>query len=147
VLRANLEILSRRNHSYIVSYVDIGTDATIAYPTTDFQFKNNRNYAIKVVASAKNGILKIDILGVKEETEYEVVIESEVTQVIPYTTKTTQNSSLAEGTQNVLVKGVNGYKSITYKILKLNGVTVSKTVLSEDTYKPMTREVEVGTKK
>lgn len=147
VLRANLEVLSRRNHSYIVSYVDIGTDATIAYPTTDLQFKNNRNYAIKVIASAKNGILKIDILGVKEEVEYEVVIESEITQVIPYTTKTIENSSLAAGTQNVLVKGVNGYKSITYKILKLNGAEVSKTVISEDTYKPMTREVEVGTKK
>lgn len=146
VLRANLEVLSRRNHSYIVSYVDIGTDATIAYPTTDLQFKNNRNYAIKIVASAKNGILKIDILGVKEDVEYEVVIESEITQVIPYTTKTIQNNKLAEGTQNVLVKGVNGYKSITYKTLKLNGVIVSKTIISEDTYKPMTREIEIGTK-
>ena len=147
VLRANLEVLSRRNHSYIVSYVDIGTDATIAYPTTDFQFKNNRNYAIKIVASARNGILKIDILGVKEEVEYEVVIESEITQVIPYSTKTTQNSSLPEGTQNVLVKGVNVYKSVTYKILKQNGTIISKTLISEDTYKPMAREVEVGTKK
>ena len=147
VLRANLEVLSRRNHGYIVSYVDIGTDATIAYPTTDFQFKNNRNYAVKIVASAKNGILKIDILGVKEEVEYEVLIESEITQVIPYSTKTTQNSSLPEGTQNVLVKGVNGYKSATYKILKQNGATISRTLISEDTYKPMAREVEVGTKK
>ena len=45
LLRANLEIVSRRNHSYIVSYVDIGTDATIAYPTTDLVFKNNRHNA------------------------------------------------------------------------------------------------------
>ena len=108
---------------------------------------NNRNYAIKIVASDRNGILKIDILGVKEEVEYEVIIESEITQVIPYSTKTTQNSSLPEGTQNVLVKGVNGYKSVTYKILKQNGTIISKTLISEDTYKPMAREVEVGTKK
>ncbi len=147
VLRANLEVLERRNHSYIVSYVDIGTDATIAYPTTDFKFKNNRNYAVKIVASAKNGILKIDILGVKEETEYEVLIESEITQVIPYTTKTIKNNQLPQGTQKVIVKGVNGYKSKTYKILKLNGAIISRTVISEDTYKPMTREVEIGTKK
>lgn len=147
VLRANLEVLTRRNHSYIVSYVDIGTDATIAYPTTDFQFKNNRNYAVKIIASAKNGILKVDILGVKEEVEYEVVIESEITQVIPYTTKTIKNSQLPQGTQKVIVKGVNGYKSKTYKILKLNGAIISRTIISEDTYKPMTREVEIGTKK
>lgn len=147
VLRANLEIVERRNHTYIVSYVDIGTDATIAYPTTDFKFKNTRNYAVKIVASAKNGILKIDLYGVKEETEYEVLIDSKITQVIPYTTKTTQNSNLAQGKQNVIVKGVNGYKSATYKILKLNGNVISKELITEDTYKPMNREVEVGTKK
>ena len=147
VLRANLEIVERRNHTYIVSYVDLGTDATIAYPTTDFKFKNTRNYAVKIVASAKNGILKIELYGVKEETEYEVLIDSKITQVIPYTTKTTQNSNLAQGKQNVIVKGVNGYKSATYKILKLNGNIISKELISEDTYKPMNREVEVGTKK
>ncbi len=147
LLRANLEIVSRRNHSYIVSYVDIGTDATIAYPTTDLVFKNNRQYAVKISASAKNGILKIEILGIKEDIEYDVEIESEILQVIPYETITTENSQLPEGTQNVIIAGANGYKSKTYKTLILNGEEISRTLISEDTYKPMTREVEIGTKK
>ena len=147
LLRANLEIVNRRNHSYIVSYVDIGTDATIAYPTTDLVFKNNRQYAVKISASAKNGILKIEILGIKEDIEYDVEIESEILQVIPYETKTTENSELPEGTQNVIIAGANGYKSKTYKTLILNGEEISRTLISEDTYKPMTREIEIGTKK
>ena len=146
LLRANLEIVSRRNHSYIVSYVDIGTDATIAYPTTDLVFKNNRQYAVKISASAKNGILKIEILGIKEDIEYDVEIESEIIQVMPYETKTIENNTLPKGTENVIIAGANGYKSKTYKTLILNGEEISRTLISEDTYKPMTREVEIGTK-
>ena len=68
-------------------------------------------------------------------------------QVIPYETITTENSQLPEGTQNVIIAGANGYKSKTYKTLILNGEEISRTLISEDTYKPMTREVEIGTKK
>ena len=144
VLRANLEIVERRNHSYIVSYVDIGTDATIAYPTTDFKFKNTRNYAVKIVAKVTGGILQIDIIGVKEETEYEIIIDSKVTQVIPFTTKTTKVNNLATGAQRVIVNGVNGYKSVTYKTTKLNGQVISKEIINQDTYKAMPREIQVG---
>ena len=70
VLYANLEIVERHNHSYAVSYVPAGRDATVAYGGKDFKFKNNRNYPIKIVANAKNGVVSISIAGVKEEKEY-----------------------------------------------------------------------------
>ena len=44
-------------------------------------------------------------------------------------------------------KGYDGKKSIAYKIVKYNGKTISKTVLSKDTYKPMNQIIQVGTKK
>ena len=58
-----------------------------------------------------------------------------------------KNSSLPEGTEKVIQSGYIGKQSIAYKILKYNGKTISKTVLSKDTYKPMNRIVQVGTKK
>lgn len=42
---------------------------------------------------------------------------------------------------------MNGCKSITYKILKLNGKEVSRTVLSSDTYDPMNKIIKVGPSK
>ena len=54
---------------------------------------------------------------------------------------------MPEGTEKVIQKGYTGKTSIAYKILKYNGKTISKTVLSKDVYKPMNRIVEVGTKK
>lgn len=147
VLYANLEIVERYNHSYVVNYVPAGRDATVAYGGKDFKFKNSRNYPIKIVASAKNGVVSISIMGIKEETEYEVVLTSTVLSTTPRTVVYENNSSLEEGTQKVIQKGYDGKKSIAYKILKLNGKTISKTVLSKDTYKPMTKIVQVGTKK
>lgn len=147
VLYANLEIVERYNHSYAVSYVPAGRDATVAYGGKDFKFKNTRSYPIKIVASAKNGVVSISIAGIKEEKEYEVVLTSSVLSTKPNSTTYENNSSLPEGTEKVIQKGYTGKTSIAYKILKYNGKTISKTVLSKDTYKPMNRIVQVGTKK
>lgn len=146
VLNANLEIISRRNHYFITSYVPASQDATVSYGTIDFKFKNTRNYPIKIECTAKNGISQVTIRGLKEETEYEVVIKSEITEVIPYTTKYIDTNTLEKGKENIVQKGTNGYKSEAYKILKLNGKVVSKTLLSKDSYNPMQRIIERGTK-
>lgn len=146
VLYANLGIVERYNHSYVVNYVPAGRDATVAYGGKDFKFKNTRNYPIKIVSSAKNGVVSITIKGIKEEKEYEVVLTSTVLSTTPNKTVYENNNSLEKGKEKIIQKGYTGKKSIAYKILKYNGKTVSKTVLSKDTYKPMNRIVQVGTK-
>lgn len=146
VLEANLEIVSRRNHYFITSYVSASRDATVSYGTIDFKFKNTRSYPIKISCTSQNGICQIAIYGIKEETEYEVEIEDEITDIIPYTTKYIETKELTKGEENEIQKGVNGYKSEAYKILKLNGQVVSKTLLSKDSYNPLQRIVEIGTK-
>lgn len=146
VLDANLEIIKRSNHYFLTSYVPASRDATVSYGSIDFQFKNNRTYPIKVECTAKNGISQVSIYGIKEETEYEVIIQDEITEVLPYTTKYIETSSLTKGQENIVQQGSNGYKSQAYKILKLNGKVVSKTLLSKDSYHPMERIIEIGTK-
>lgn len=146
VLEANLEITSRRNHYFITSYVSASRDATVSYGTIDFKFKNTRTYPIKIECISQNGICMISIYGIKEDTEYEVIIEDKITEVIPYTTKYIKTNKLEKGVENEIQKGVNGYKSEAYRILMLNGKVISKTLLSKDSYNPLERIVEQGTK-
>ncbi len=146
VLLANLEITSRRNHYFITSYVSASRDATVAYGSIDFKFKNTRSYPIKIECIARNGICQVFIYGMKEETEYDVEIIDQITEVIPYKTKTIETKELAEGTTEVQQKGVNGYKSEAYRILKLNGKVISKTLLSKDSYNPLEEVIKKGTK-
>lgn len=147
ILLANLEVVERRNHYFITSYVPASLDATVSYGSIDFKFRNSRNYPIKIICNSSNGVCCVEIYGIKEEVEYEVVIQSDITETIPFETKYKDTSSLPIGTENIVVKGTNGYKSEAYKILKLDGKVVSKTLLSKDSYHSMTREVERGTKK
>lgn len=146
VLDANLEIIERRNHYFITGYVSASRDATVSYGSIDFKFKNTRTYPIKIECISQNGICMISIYGIKEDTEYEIVIEDKITEVIPYNTKYVKTNKLEKGIENEIQKGVNGYKSEAYRILRLNGKVISKTLLSKDSYNPLERIVEQGTK-
>lgn len=137
VLLANLDIVERKNHSFTTSYVPAGRDATVVYGTIDFQFKNSRNYPIKIEASVSGGIAEFKIYGIAEETEYEVKIIPKTTQSIPYTTEYIQDATLAPGQQIIVQAGHSGYKVTTYKELRQNGKVVSRELLSNDTYKAM----------
>lgn len=147
VLKANLEIVERRNHQFITSYVEEGRDATVAYGVTDFKFKNSRKYAIKIKASASNGVATIEIFGIKEEVEYQISFDTKTISTIPYIVKYIDDNTLKTGTEVVKQKGANGIVTETYLIKSLNGQVVSNTLLSKDTYSAMQRIVLRGTKK
>lgn len=146
VLLANLEITQRRNHYFITAYVSPSRDATVAYGSIDFKFKNTRTYPVKIQCVSKNGICQVFVYGMEEDVEYEVEIQDKVTEVIPYTTKTIKTNELAKGEKQTVQKGVDGYKSEAYRILKLNGKVVSKTLLSKDSYNPLQEVIKEGTK-
>lgn len=146
VIYANLEVTARSNHRFLTPYIGAGRDATVAWGTIDFCFKNTRSYPIKVVSSVKNGIVTIQIYGIKEEKEYEVMIENTITEIIPYTINSIKDNNLSQGSQIIEQYGKNGAKSVTYKIVKYNGVVVSRTMLSNDTYSPLERVIKTGTR-
>ena len=146
VLMANLEIVERRNHQFVTSYVGAGRDATVVYGVTDFQFKNTRTYPIRLVASSKNGVATVSIFGIKEENEYTFEFRTNQVSTIPFTTQYIEDSTLEAGKEVVEQKGTNGLITETYIIKKLNGKVVSTKLLSKDTYSAMTRIVRKGTK-
>lgn len=145
VVYANLDIVSRKNHGFMTSYTGAGRDATVVYGAIDFKFKNTRKYPIKIVGSVKNGIAKVDIYGVKEDPDYKVEFQTSVTETIPYTITYIDDATLPVGKEVVEQKGTNGCKSVTYKVLYLNGAVVSKKMLSSDTYNAMERVIRRGT--
>lgn len=146
VLLANLEIVERHNHGFNTGYVPAGRDATVSWGGPDFVFKNSRDYPIRVVCSGTGGTISCKIFGLKSNNEYQVEIQSYITQYIGYKTITQNDATLAKGTTKVIQSGSNGCRSVAYRILKQNGQVVSKTLLSRDTYNPHNKIVAVGTK-
>ena len=147
VLMANLEIVERRNHQFVTSYLPAGRDATVVYGAIDFKFKNTRKFPIRIVATAKNGIATVSMYGIKEDSEYTFSFNTKTVASIPFTTKYEEDATLEPGTEKVKQKGVNGLKTETYITKMLNGKVVSTTLLSKDTYDAMTRVVMKSNKK
>ena len=144
---ANMDITVRRNHQFVTSYLPAGKDATVVWGSQDFKFKNSRKYPVRITATVSGGVATVQIWGVKEDVEYDISIETKQISTIKYTTQYVEDPSLLAGTQKVSQAGANGRKVQAYKVMKLNGQVVSRTLLSTDTYRAMTRIVRVGTKK
>ena len=144
---ANMDITVRRNHQFVTSYLPAGKDATVVWGSQDFKFKNSRKYPVRITATVSGGVATVQIWGVKEDVEYDISIETKQISTIKYTTQYIEDPSLPAGTQKVTQAGANGRKVQAYKVMKLNGQVVSRTLLSTDTYRAMTRIVRVGTKK
>lgn len=145
VLYANLEVTERYNHYFETSYVDAGRDATVSWGTVDFKFKNNRNYPIKIVATAKNGVETISIYGIKENNE-EVIIQSKKVSIIERSVKYENDDSLEEGQEVIKQKGHDGCTSETYKIIRKDGEIISNELISKDTYHALDKIIKRGTK-
>ena len=121
-------------------------DATVYGDVLDFKFKNTRNYPIKIVTSySDSGEMNISLYGTREETEYEIVLNSTYLYTISYPTQYVNDPTMKEGQQVVVYNGVNGYASEAYMIKKLNGVVVDTIFLSRDIYQPQIKTVRVGT--
>lgn len=109
---SNLEIVQRTNHQFVPSYAPASRDATVVYGSIDFQFRNNRNYPIKLVCSVSGGVANFQIFGLKQEDDCEVEISS-------YITGRTSTAIYSEA----------------YKIIKRDGKEVGRELLSKDVYK------------
>ena len=147
VVCANLDVTERYNHQFITSYVQPGRDATVAYGSKDFKFKNNRTYPIRIDVYITSGIAKVDIYGIKEKADKEIDIDVETISTIPYETKYQTDSSLPSNTEKLKQRGANGVIVKAYKLVKKNGITISKSLLSKDSYIPLDKIILKSSKK
>ena len=125
-------------------YVDPGRDATVAWGSLDFRFKNTRNHPIMIKSWINGNRAYVEIYGTKEEVEYEIEIQSVVTSYYGYGVVYEDDPTLAPGQQKVVQNGISGCSSTAYKIKKLNGEQISKEVLSNDVYKVCNKIIKRG---
>lgn len=130
-LLTNLDITERHNHYFLTSYVEAGRDATVSWGSVDFKFKNNRKYPIKISSTAENGVVTVDIYGIKQDDDCTVVIDSKVTGII--------EKNVEHRRSGTARAGEDGATSETYKTLLKNGIIISKSLISKDTYNSLSQ--------
>lgn len=147
VLQAELEVTERYNHSMIVTYVDPSADAAIAESSgKDFKFKNNLEYPIYIEGyTTPEKQITFTVYGVEtRDSGREVIYESEVLE------RTEPDSEIiyTDASQPVGYCSVQsahiGYKARLWKVVKENGVEVSREQVNSSTYMKAPRSATVG---
>ena len=141
-----MEIVQRQNHSMIVTYVDPSADAAIAESSgKDFVFVNNTDYPIYIEGHTADKKITFTIYGVETRAKNRTVAyESEVIEKkVPEADQIIADASQPIGVISVSSAHI-GYKARLWKIVKENGVEVSREQVNSSNYKMSPRTATVG---
>lgn len=115
---ADMEIVSRVNHSLPVDFVDMGLDAYVSWNQADLKFRNNSAYPIQIKAAVSGSYVSIQIMGT-DKRDYFVKLDYSVTNVYePETQYVDYAHDNPEGYKDgdVIEEGYTGYTAKTYKV-------------------------------
>lgn len=144
VARADLEIVSRSPHAWPSTYVNRGEDATVNWPNLDFQFKNNRDTPVFVVAYYQNRKCSAEIWGFPLGEGITIDLKSKVVKTTepPVDARYVQNPNMTPGTSKEIIKSRTGYVVDTYKVWYQNGTEIKREKMHTSTYKAYQRTIE-----
>jgi len=146
VLRAELEVAQRQNHSMIVGYVKPSEDAAIAGTYKDIKFTNNYSTPIYVEGYTSGKTLTFTIYG--KETRpanrtFDFVSET-LSVTDPGAPKEIVDPTLPPGSKSQVQSAHKGMKSRLWKVVYVDGVEQSREILHTDTYNPSKAIIKVG---
>ncbi len=147
VIRAELQIDERYNHSMIVTYVQLSSDAAISGTSKDFKFTNNSEYPIYIESyTTDDKKITFNVYGV-ETREPNRTVEFESVEISR--TEPVEERIIADAGQPVGYISVQsahtGYVGELWKVVKIDGVEKERTRMNKSTYAVSPRTATVGT--
>lgn len=137
---AGLEVVSRRPHTRPSSYIKMGLDAAVSYPTITLKLKNNFDFPVVVHETVKDGVVRAEILG--PERKLTVTFVRKILDVQAYQQAERKDSKLPAGVRKLAQRGVPGFRVQRYRIIRDGPFAVRER--SIDVYPPTTQIIRVG---
>ncbi len=141
-VRAGLEIVKRDHHSMYSSYVPLGQDATVDYPSLDLVIKNNTELPVFFLAGINGRKVNVTVYGRPLEDGVSIKI---VTEVLEEGVAPDPDVIIDADPQNLIIpKGKEVYDSVksrprykvkTYRVFEKDGKETKRVGLYTDTYK------------
>lgn len=147
IIRAELQITARSNHSMIVTYVDPSADAAIAESSgMDLKFVNNTEYPVYIGGYADGGQITFNIYGKETRaSNRKISFESETLTTTPsegVRVKTDASQPIGYVKE---AAGHTGYTAQLWKVVTVDGAEQSREVFNKSTYNMTPEIVTVGT--
>ncbi|MGE5786778.1 MAG: VanW family protein, partial [Myxococcales bacterium] len=138
---AGLDILERVPHTRPSSYIKMGLDATVVYPTINFRFKNGFDFPVVLHETVKDGVVRAEILG--PERKHTVTLIRRITEALPYEQLEREDDRLPRGVRVLSQRGMAGFTVTRYRIVREQQHAIRERWL--DKYPPTPQIIRVGT--
>ncbi len=144
-LYANLEIVDRTEHMYLVSYVPYGMDATVYWGSVDFVFRNNTDYPIMIYANTNNNYVNVSLMGT-DVTGNTVEMDYLILSTTPWEEVIVEDETKPVGYYEVTgATPYTGYRINTYRTVKdPEGNVLSTVQEAQSNYAVSNRIITVG---
>ena len=141
VFFAGLTIVERYPHTRPSSYIKMGMDATVVYPTINFRFKNQYDFPVAIHESVQDGVVRAEILGPSQDQV--VTLIRKVDEAIPYEQLDRKDDRLPSGTRVLAQRGIPGFRLHRYRTIRHGSHTVRERW--RDIYPPTNQVIRIGT--
>ncbi|MEM6788247.1 MAG: VanW family protein [Myxococcota bacterium] len=138
---AGLEVVERVPHTRPSSYIQLGMDAAVAFPSINFRVRNDFDFPVVLHQVVKGGRVRAEVLGPPRERT--VSFFRRVDEAIPFDVVERETDALPEGKRQLSQRGVPGFDATVFRLVREGRHAVrTKTVTR---YPPTTQIVWVGT--
>ncbi|MDD2957837.1 MAG: VanW family protein [Lachnospiraceae bacterium] len=146
VLKSELEVTSRSNHTMIVTYVDPSKDAAIAEGVMDLAFVNNTDAPIYITGYTYGGQITFTIYGHETRaSNRSIEFESRVTSTTePSGVMLYPNTAQNVGYLNQVQSPHTGYTAELWKNIYEDGNLVDSVQINSSTYQSVGTAYDVG---
>ena len=147
VIRAELQVDERHNHSLVVGYVDLSDDAAIAESSgMDFKFTNTLDCPVYLEGTISGKSITFNIYG-KETRDpgRKVSFESETLETVEPEGEAVYTDSTQPVGTITYTAAHTGYRAQLWKVVTENGKEVSREVFNRSTYNMAPKSCTVGT--
>ncbi len=138
---AGLDIVKRVPHSRPSSYIKLGLDAAVAYPTINFRIHNPFSVPVVLHETVKGGVVRAEILGPKRKRT--VTFFRRIDEVMPFEEEERETERLPKGELVLTQRGIPGFKTTVFRIVRDGAYAIRTKTVTE--YPPTTQIVRVGT--
>lgn len=146
LLRAGLEITERHHHSFELSYLTRGRDATVDYGTADLKFVNNKKYPVYIAMYTEGQEVYATVFGEPLPDGQYMDLYVKTDQVIdPGDGYFVSDPEIPKGSAPVVVKERVGIRCTVFRVLyDRDGNKLDTKQLYQDYYRPYSEEWHVN---
>ena len=137
-----LEVVSARPHSRPSSYVDMGLDSTVVWPSVDMKLRNPYDFPVVLHMTVSAGKVHAEVLGPRRP--YQIAFERSLEESLPFNTVWRDDGRYRSGSESTAQRGRRGFK-LKRERKFLQAGEVVKTESWDLHYPPTTEIIRRGT--